>query len=147
MESLSLGLLDGLCPAVPQGLLGPAGCLVADLDVPLLAFALGLLAWGAFSLLRRLRGEDPTRFVLPLKASGLGGGTRHPKPRISDEDYEKQRAAMRQALSPLRPLPTGLDPSERVVFAPGTLRAPGNGGPRAAYGKEITVPSSQRDGP
>ena len=144
MESLSLGLLDGLCPAVPQGWIGPTGCLVAAWELPILAFALAMVGWGVLSLVRKYQIGDPTRFVLPIKASGLAREARHPKPRISDEEYEKQRAAMRQALSPLRPLPTGIDPSERAVFTPGTLRAPGNGGPKAAYGKEITIPAPRK---
>jgi len=147
MESLSLGLLDGLCPAVPQGWIGPAGCLVAAWDLPLVGLALAFVVWGVLSSLRKLRPEDPSRFVLPMKAASGIGRDRHPKPRISDEEYEKQRAAMRQALSPLRPLPTGIDPSERAIFDPGTLRAPGNGGPKAAYGKEITIPPPRKEEP
>lgn len=101
---MSLGLLDGLCPATPQGAWGAAGCFAASWDAPILGLLLIVIAWAAFAFLRRARGSVSIPLVLPMrgprriKGDALG-------PRFSEAEYERQREAMRRALAPLGPVP------------------------------------------
>ncbi len=149
MDAMSLGLLEGLCPVNPQGFFGTARCFVADWDLPILTVLLLAVLWVAAGIVRKVRQKVDTRFVLPIKASDAPAKGHRPSAHFSEAEYESQRAAMRQALSPLRPMPLGGDPAERLTFKPGSLRAPGNGGPKAAHGVEIVLaaPRAPEPGP
>ena len=140
---MSLGLLDGLCPIAPEGFLGVTGCFVATWEIPVLLLVVAAIggAWWFFS-----RGgweDDRSLLILPMggsPASGGGGGLAWE----SDEEYQRQRADLRRALSPIDiqspPQPTSElprletpspppDPTDRVVLPAAATNSLGRADP------------------
>lgn len=124
---MSLGLLDGLCPATPEGAFGAIGCFAAAWDAPILALLLVCLVSVVVVIVRRSGLSGPSPFVLPMKGprriqgDALG-------PRFSEAEQERQREAMRKALSPLAPVVEG-GPSKAPFGSLPDLGRPGNGEP------------------
>lgn len=153
---MNLGLLEGLCPLVPEGFFGSAGCFVAEWEIPILLLVIGGIA-GIWWWLRQAGWEDDSSLlILPMGGSpgartGGGGALAWE----SDEEYQKQRADLKRALSSIdppfadRPSPIAPeredlraqpDPTERVILPTGATWPPegGNSGselrPRSSTG-------------
>ncbi len=79
-NAMSLGILEGICPAVPTGFVENAACLVAAWEVPILggllvAVVLGIL-WRRRTQRRSVEGRP--LLVFPLAGGGGVGETRRP---------------------------------------------------------------------
>ena len=155
---MSLGLLESLCPLVPEGFFATAGCFVAEWEIPILLLVIGGIA-GIWWWLRQVGWEDDSSLlILPMGGSTGAAGGGGALAWESDEEYQKQRADLKRALSSIDPLfadrddrrvplvPTREDrrsepdPTERVVLPPAGARPPegGNSGsglePRSGTG-------------
>lgn len=123
---MSLGLLDGLCPAAPQGGLDAIGCFAATWDVPVLLILLIVVGWGTWTVVRTRRASNPSRFVLPMKGPRrIAGDALGSASGFLEAEHERQRAAMRRALSPIDPVPKPASAREAARHGPTLTRENG----------------------
>lgn len=104
-DGMNVGILEGICPAVPRGAVDGALCFVATWELPILAGLLVLAGLAVFFWMRRRgQGEDDVpMLVFPIRASEAMPAPREPQLRVAAPVAAAPEAVAPEAAAPAEP--------------------------------------------